>query len=98
MVVCSGVRVVLVAEPSDCTSSYAAVHAALVSAGGAGSRDCEPDVGTKGCTEPQVVNTGGGNAGGVSWESPGFAPGTNGGGVTVEPSPARTSSSTWPTL
>src|SRR4051794_23999183 len=63
--VSSGVRVVLVSRPRVFTSSSAVAYAALVTAGGCGGRNCWARWSTKGDTEPQAVNIGAGNFGGV---------------------------------
>src|SRR4051812_15642961 len=61
----SGVRVVLVSRPRLFTSLSAVVYAALVTAGGCWGRTSWARCSTKGVTEPQVVNIGAGNFGGV---------------------------------
>src|SRR5215813_9174567 len=63
--VCSGVRVVLVAEPRLCTSFSAAAYALLVSAGGGTGRNWSPRSSTNGVTWPHVVKTAAGLFGGV---------------------------------
>src|SRR5205807_1909662 len=62
---CSAVRVVLVFWPRLLISFSGCAYAALVSAGGAPGRNCDPFFKTEGVTLPQVVKTGVGKFGGV---------------------------------
>ena len=66
--------------------------------GGAGGRNCCPLSSTNGVIVPQLVNTGAGKFGGVGRYWPGWVPGTNGGGVTADPSVDRRSTSKLATL
>src|SRR5882724_1483655 len=65
MSVCSGVRVVLVSEPTVFTSSYSDAHSSLPRSGGGSTRNCELFF---------IVN-------GVTLASQGVSPGASEGGV-----------------
>src|SRR5579862_3897208 len=63
----SAVRAVLVSWPRAWTSLIAWAHAVLVRAGGGPGRNWSPRLRTNGVTLPQLVKTGAGKLGGVSW-------------------------------
>src|SRR3954452_12167649 len=85
----SGVRVEPCATPRLLISLIAAAYFALVSAGGGCGRNWSAACRANGLTKRQWVNAGCANAGGVSWYSPGPAPGLNGMSGAFEPSFAR---------
>src|SRR5260221_610034 len=59
-------------------------YASLVNAGGGPGRNCAALFSTQGGRLLRLVKTGAANFRGVSWEWPGWLPGTKGGGVAAE--------------
>src|ERR1700751_2593934 len=84
--VSSAVRVALFSSPREWTSLKSAAYRGLVSAGGGAGRNWLALSSTNGVTCGVCVKPAAANAGGVSWYSPGPAPGVNAGGVPAAPS------------
>src|SRR2546423_13623880 len=76
----SGVQVVLESWPMLVTSASAAVYPAVVTDGGGAGRNWPALWSRNGRTEPQLVNIGGPNFGGVGRYAPRAVPATNAAG------------------
>jgi hypothetical protein len=89
----SGVRVVLESWPMLVTSARTAVYPGVFIGGGGAGRNWLACSSRNGRTDPQLVNIGGPNFGGVRRYAPGAVPATNAAGGVADPSASRSVSS-----